>query len=112
MVKHDLDGLLDHAEESYRIPCRDKAGNPDYNAVNTLGDNLLHAAVGQDIPEVIRFLVRQGLDINARGDLYDTPLLLAYSLGKHEIVKLLIELGADPHLPDYSGKVPDFEFNE
>ena len=105
----ELESLLDHAEKAYQIPCRDESGAPVFHAVNYLGDNLLHAAVGQDIPETVRFLVRQGLDINARGDLYDTPLILAHSLGKPEIVKLLIELGADPSLKDYRGNVPDLK---
>ena len=61
------------------------------------------------MPGSIRFLVKQGLDINARGDLHETPLLLACSLGHSEMIKLLLELGADPNMVDYQGQPPKID---
>ena len=106
MLEQELEDLLDHAEEAYQIPCRDEFGNPLLDAKNRgTGDTLLHVAVGQQLPDLIRYLVDRGLDINARGDLHETPLILANWLGHDKIVKLLLELGADPNLKDRSGKL-------
>ena len=108
-MNQELSTLLDHAEEAFQIPCRNETGYPNFLATNSCGDNLLHAAVGQKMPESIRFLVKQGVDINARGDLHETPLLLACSLGHGEMVKLLLELGADPNMVDYQGQLPKID---
>ena len=105
-MDQELSDLLNHAEEAFQIPCWDHAGNPDFHAINRAGDNLIHAAVGQRMSKSIRFLVGLGIDINARGDLYETPLLLACSLRHAKMITLLIELGADPNLVDYQGEPP------
>ena len=63
VMNQELSNLLDHAEEAFQIPCWNETGDPNYLAKNTSGDNLLHAAVGQKLPESVRFLVKQGLDI-------------------------------------------------
>ena len=85
---------------------------PKFHAQSQCGDTLLHAAVGQQLSDSIRFLVEQGLDLNARGDLCETPLILACSLGHGEIAKLLLELGADPNLKDSRGELPKMEFED
>lgn len=112
VTKMDIDRLLDHAEESWLIECRDVSGNADLFATNTVGDTLLHVVVGveglslQERMVTIRFLVDQGLDVNARGDYMTTPLFLAAQLGNLDLVRLLLELGADSQIPDHRGEYP------
>ena len=91
------------------MPCLDEAGNPVLLAKNYCGDTLLHAAVGQQYAESIRYLVQQGVDLDARGDFHETAYFLACSFGYGEIAALLIKLGADPDIPDHLGKLPELK---
>jgi ankyrin repeat protein len=63
-------------------------------------------AVGRKNEEEIRFLIAKGLDINARGDYNTTPLALAASFGSIDIMRLLLQLGADPDINDCYGNSP------
>lgn len=111
--------FISHAKWSYSISCRDEFGKLNYFAKSGCGDTLLHVAVGSDwenppsdkpfhIERAVQFLVDEGLDINAQGDFMQTPLLLASKLGHRECVALLLELGADPTIPDHLGNLPKF----
>ncbi len=59
---------------------------------------LLHRVVDANRPETIRFMVDNGFDVN--GTTHNTPLHDAAIAGNLEMVKLLIELGADPTIRD------------
>ena len=56
----------------------------------------------------VRDLIKAGADINARNGNGTTPLMYAkthaFSTGKTDIMKLLLEHGADPQLQDNAGK--------
>ena len=106
IMTEELQHLLDHAEEAYQIPCRDDAGRLDLLARNSAGDTLVHAAVGQQYAESIRFLVLQGVDVNARGDFFETAYFQACRLGYAQIAAMLLELGADPDIVDHRGNSP------
>ena len=67
----------------------------DVNAVNADGDNALHWAVGCNDLEAARLLIDCGIDVNQRGDLGRTPLHEACSLGHKDMIRLLVEHGAD-----------------
>lgn len=67
----------------------------DLNAVNCDGENLLHVAVLWRDIDMIRKLIAVGININQPGDLGFTPLHEACSQGSMEMVKLLVEAGAD-----------------
>ena len=57
------------------------------------GIDLINAVKGGDV-EVVKYLLDKGVDINATGEYGYTPLTAALS-GKHEILKLIIESGAE-----------------
>lgn len=69
----------------------------DVNALNADGDNALHWAVRRDDQEVARLLIECGINVNQYGDLGRTPLHEACSWGHGEMVRLLVEHGADLH---------------
>ena len=106
-MQAELQQLLDHAEEAFQMPCLDEAGNPQFFARNHCGDTLVHVAVGQQFTDSIRFLAQQGVDLDARGDFHQTAYFLACSFGHEEVAALLIELGANPNIPDHLGKLPE-----
>jgi len=60
-----------------------------------------------DSPEVIRELVRQGADVNARTrDVGQTPLHIAAAMGRMNSVEALIALGADQTIKDSKRRTP------
>jgi len=68
----------------------------DINATNALGDNALHcAAVWGDIAAV-ELLITAGIDINKHGEQGYTPLHYAVEHGHYDIVRLLLDSGANP----------------
>lgn len=67
---------------------------------------LLFMAAIDDDTAVIRALVIEKAVINARSDYGATPLLLATAYNMQEAALLLIELGADPKIPDLFGDTP------
>lgn len=55
-------------------------------------------------PELLRLLIRHGMDINFPGSDGRTPLMYAAQAGRGEIVRLMLELKADPDRRDRSGR--------
>lgn len=71
--------------------------------------NLLHKLIitshRKNIYNCIKILIRRGIDIDLpTGEYWKTPLFLAVSSYKTEIVKLLLENGANPYTTDSNGK--------
>lgn len=102
----DLEALFDNAEEGYLIPCRRSDGTIDLHARAGNGDTLLHVAVGLRDFDAIRHFVEVGLDLNAQGDYHETPLYSAAASGELGLVGFLLQLGADPSVPDHRGTLP------
>src|SRR5882672_10298780 len=67
----------------------------DINACATDGYNALHFAVHKNDISAATELIDAGIEINKAGDLGYTPLHVACMTGNIEMVKLLIEEGAD-----------------
>ncbi len=106
-MNHDLSELIEHASEvGYAIPCIKDDGSVDLLAKSYCGDTLLHVAVGQEKPDAVKYLVNAGLDINARGDFFETPLYKASVSGQVIMIELLLKLGADPNIPNHLGELP------
>jgi ankyrin repeat protein len=67
----------------------------DLNATSSDGDNALHCLVRWGDIAAAGALVDAGIDINKAGDLGHTPLHVACMQGNSEMVRLLIDKGAD-----------------
>lgn len=71
------------------------------------GFSLLHLACELGYLDIIKILVKQGVDINSKMK-YDecSPLMIACKKGDLEMTKLLVELGADVNQRDIQGRSP------
>src|ERR1051325_10613978 len=77
----------------------------DPNIRNDAGATALMWAV--DDLEKTRLLLKSGADANARSDDGRTPLFIASGrFGSHEVVKLLLDHGADPSFKAHSNRGP------
>jgi ankyrin repeat protein len=84
----------------------------DVNLRTEEGDkwNLLHLALVSvsrpPKPEVVRYLIELGVDVNARDRRRWTPLHFAARIKSPAVVKMLIEAGADVNAKDDEGITP------
>ncbi len=63
------------------------------------GDNMLHAAFWNEDLEAVKYLAGIIYDINATEERFEAPVLvLAAAWGHADIVKILLEAGADPNI--------------
>ncbi|CAH0393022.1 unnamed protein product [Bemisia tabaci] len=81
----NVNGIQNMNPHNYNRVCEDE---PD-------GFTALHSAVFDGHSEVVKFLISQGADVNARGSFNDRPVLSAAENGDIGMVKLLLEAGAD-----------------
>ena len=59
-------------------------------------------------PEALKFLIKSGADVNAKGYLGNTPLFYALKNKKTtpEIIRILVEAGANVNAEGYMGRTP------
>lgn len=76
--------------------------NPFYDA------SLLHLAAGNNNVEIVRMLIKTGVDVNVKDKSDQTPLHYAAGKNNREIAGLLIKAGADVNAGDRSGRTPLF----
>jgi ankyrin repeat protein len=75
--------------------------SPQYaSARGGLCGTALHVASFKGHLQVVRYLLRHGIDVNVRNSGNDTPLLLASWKGHRDVVQYLLEHGADVGLQD------------
>ena len=67
----------------------------DVNACGIDGDNALHCVAHWDDFAAAKVLISAGINVNKAGDLGYTPLHIACMKGNFEMVKLLVDSGAD-----------------
>lgn len=80
-------------------------GKAQRNAVNALGDNALHIAIDREGSlELIRGLVKLDVDVNKINNDDEAPLHFAISKRSPELVKALLDGGADALLVDKDAK--------
>lgn len=80
-------------------------GGADPNTGSQYGDTpLMYAASRNDVKGVQALLKRKGINVNARSKNGETAVF--NSLESVEIMKLLLNSGADPNIPDESGETP------
>ncbi len=86
------------------------AGEADLAWRDARGETLMHRAVRHHHPEVIAWLARRNVDVNARTTQDDgkgeTPLLLAVSLRQAIDIPALMQAGADAELAARDGFTP------
>jgi ankyrin repeat protein len=81
-------------------------GNP--NAKDASGVSaLVHAASRGSVP-ICELLLQKGAAIDGSSEPKGNPLAMAVTRKHPEIVKLLLDHGADPNMPDADGKTPIF----
>ena len=93
----------------------------DPNATKTSGTTPLHAIVGCNCEisesgrtDVVKLLINGGAQPNKEDNLGWTPLHHAASMGRREMVEILLEMGADPNITSgRHGRTPLFlaEYN-
>ena len=84
-------------------------GGIDILDVNESGmgeDTLLHLAVSHHDCKDVELLLKNGANVNAKGDLGLTPLHLASAKGKVDIVKILLSYGARKNLVNDFDETP------
>ncbi|XP_033754838.1 serine/threonine-protein phosphatase 6 regulatory ankyrin repeat subunit B-like isoform X2 [Pecten maximus] len=77
--------------------------NANVDAKDAIGQSPLHAARESNI---IKMLASRGLDIDNKGDHGNTPLHCASRDYDEQLIKTLLDLGADPTIKNKDGKTP------
>jgi ankyrin repeat protein len=99
-------------EEELRAALEEYRHSPDFMFVDDLdvhktglsGDAVLHAAVIRRSLKHVRLFLAAGAQVNAPGDLSNTPLHCAASFDVPEIATCLIEHGANPTIRNEFGQ--------
>ncbi len=77
----------------------------DINTQNKYGQNLLFIAIKYNQPTVLEHLLKQGIDVNTANNAGTTALMEAASSAEDtQIIKLLLQYGADKTIKDNRGK--------
>ena len=69
--------------------------NINYQPYNTDESALMRAVAGNQHPEIAKFLIKAGADLNLQDEVGDTALMYASNAGSTDMVKLLLKGGAD-----------------
>lgn len=96
------DDIVDLTKENVRDDTLLKIKTPHKRTLSQL-DASLHAAASQGNKEIVSILLRNGSIIDAQDDLGRTPLRLCAENGHVEVLKLLMDQGADPTTTDDEG---------
>ena len=94
VYRDDLEGMKDLLAEGADVNAMDKDGNTPLHIVTHSGHK-----------EMIKLLISNGADVNAKGR-FGTPIHNAVSSGYKEIVQLLVDEGADVNAKEWRGKTP------
>ncbi len=82
-------------EQAKDIPGFESFDSSNINATTDEGENALHLAIDQENSEIAKLLIKGGININQPGENAYTPLHEACMIGNREIVRALVEAGAD-----------------
>ena len=76
--------------------------NPELLGVTDIGGfNALHKAAWKDQPEVLSWLIEQGLDLEKKSRHDETAMFIAIRFHSLKVLKILVEKQADPGLSHY-----------
>lgn len=87
-------------------------GGCDVNVVNNAENTYLHQIASNYIPEAnlvqeyAKILIDNGADVNAKNIVGDTPLMVAISRNKKELLEILLENGASANEQNKNGETP------
>ena len=70
------------------------------------GNTFLHLATIEDYPELVKYFIEKGADLNMKNVDGNTPLHLALKAKNNKIIKLLIENKAALDIPNKDGEIP------
>lgn len=109
--QQDSPFLYAGAEGRYAILAQTLAAGADLKSVNRYGGTALIPAAHHGHVETVRLLVATDIDLNHVNRLGWTALLEAVILGDgsatyREIVRILLDAGADPNIADRDGVAP------
>lgn len=78
------------------------------SGVEEYPEDAIHMAARGNSPDVIKYFVEIGFDINKKDEDGDTPLTHALRVcgTEDKVVECLLKLGANPNLPDDDGETP------
>lgn len=105
-----LDGIhrLDFNELIDEVLLRD-----DINLKDNEGWSLLYYSAFYDLVDFARVLLNNGIDANSQTIDLETPLIEAVLFENYDMVKLLLQYGADPNMRDVDGcSALDYARNE
>ena len=81
-----------------------------YNLFDTkTGNTFLHMAAIDNYPEMVKYFIEKGADINKKNNNGNTPLHLALKAKNKPIIKLLMDNKAALDIPNEDGEIP-FEY--
>jgi hypothetical protein len=75
------------------------------------GNSYLHLAILGDYPELVKYFIEKGADINKKNNEGDTPLHIAVRSKNNKIIKILLENKAKLDIPNNEGEIPFDFFN-
>jgi hypothetical protein len=87
--------VKDHLQALKDLPGFEDIDPSNINSTNHEDENALHVAIHRDDTESAKLLIEAGIDIHQPGDLGHTPLHEACVWGNMEVVRMLVERGAD-----------------
>lgn len=88
----EVKAILDRVKQTADFCC---VTFDSINDTDDLGNNALHCVVIWGDYEAAKTLIKNGINVNQRGEHGFTPLHEACSCGRKEMVELLLEHGAD-----------------
>ncbi|RXK14072.1 hypothetical protein CP965_01075 [Halarcobacter mediterraneus] len=88
-------------DEEFFLSLIEKKANP--KQIMNDGSNLLIAAVLGENPNIIRYLLSKGFDINTQNDKGYTPLHIAFKKFDTYLIEILMQEGADATIKDKKG---------
>ena len=78
----------------------------DLNVPDNAGNSPLQIAALEGFVDIVRFLLEKGAQVDSRNIDKETPLIDAVENGHLEVVKLLLDFGANPRLGNAKGDEP------
>ena len=70
------------------------------------GNSYLHLAIEGNCPDLLKYFIEKGADINSQNNEGNTPLHLALKNKNMEIIKILLDKKAKLNIPNNDGEIP------